>query len=137
MPAGKRASTYENPDYLKVASAFAEPTTSPIATADPENPGVQPRPAIGIQFVDIPEFPDLGTQVSQDVSSAIAGQMTVNEALDKGQELADDVAERYRRCRPGMSDGRTGPNGGAARRGRHGARPRLATGEHAAAARGA
>jgi sorbitol/mannitol transport system substrate-binding protein len=57
---------------------------------------VQPRPAPGIQFVGIPEFPDLGTRVSQDVSSAIAGRMTVQEALDRGQELADDVAARYR-----------------------------------------
>ena len=57
---------------------------------------MQPRPAIGIQFVDIPEFPDLGTQVSQDISSAIAGKMSVDDALDKGQGLADDVAERYR-----------------------------------------
>ena len=40
----------------------------------------------GIQFVGIPEFPDLGTQVSQDVSAAIAGQITVDEALDKGQQ---------------------------------------------------
>jgi sorbitol/mannitol transport system substrate-binding protein len=96
VPAGKRASTYENQQYLDVAAAFAEPTRSAIAAADPENPGVQPRPAIGIQFVDIPEFPDLGTQVSQDVSAAIAGQITVDEALDRGQELAEDVAERYK-----------------------------------------
>ena len=59
-----------------MASAFAEPTKAAIESADPENPGAQPRPAIGIQFVDIPEFPDLGTQVSQDVSSAIAGPRT-------------------------------------------------------------
>jgi sorbitol/mannitol transport system substrate-binding protein len=96
VPAGKRASTYENPEYLKVASAFAEPTRAAIQAADPTNPGVQPRPAIGIQFVDIPEFPDLGTQVSQDVSSAIAGKTTVADALKKGQELAEDVAERYK-----------------------------------------
>jgi len=95
VPAGKRASTYENQDYLKVASAFAEPTRDAISSADPRNPGVQPRPAIGIQFVDIPEFTDLGTQVSQYVSSAIAGQMSVEEALDRGQRLAEDVAERY------------------------------------------
>ncbi len=95
VPAGKRASTYENPKYLEVAGAFAEPTKEAIETADPENPGVQPRPAIGIQFVDIPEFPNLGTQVSQDVSAAIAGQTSVEEALDKGQQLAEDVAERY------------------------------------------
>jgi sorbitol/mannitol transport system substrate-binding protein len=96
VPAGKRASTYENPDYLKEASAFAGPTLAAIQSADPNNPGVQPRPAPGIQFVDIPEFPDLGTQVSQDVSSAIAGRMSVDEALKRGQQLADDVAQRYR-----------------------------------------
>jgi sorbitol/mannitol transport system substrate-binding protein len=96
VPAGKRASTYENPEYVKEAAAFAEPTRAAIEAADPRNPGVQPRPAIGIQFVDIPEFPDLGTQVSQDVSSAIAGKMSVDKALKRGQELADDVAERYR-----------------------------------------
>jgi len=96
VPAGKRASTYENPDYLAEASAFAAPTKAAIEAADPRNPGVQPRPAIGIQFVDIPEFPDLGTQVSQQISSAIAGQVSVEDALDRGQQLADDVAERYR-----------------------------------------
>jgi sorbitol/mannitol transport system substrate-binding protein len=96
VPAGKRASTYANPDYLKEAAAFAQPTEQAITSADPVNPGVQPRPAIGIQFIDIPEFTDLGTQVSQYVSSAIAGRMSVDEALERGQRLADDVAERYR-----------------------------------------
>jgi len=95
VPAGKRASTYENPEYLKEAGAFAEPTREAIESADPLDPGVQPRPAPGIQFMGIPEFPALATQVSQDVSSAIAGQMSVDEALDKGQGLAEDVAERY------------------------------------------
>jgi sorbitol/mannitol transport system substrate-binding protein len=96
VPAGKRTSTYSNPDYLAEASAFAEPTLAAIQAADPNDPGVQPRPAPGIQFIDIPEFPDLATQVSQDVSSAIAGRMTVDEALKRGQQLATDVAERYR-----------------------------------------
>jgi sorbitol/mannitol transport system substrate-binding protein len=96
VPAGKRASTYQIPEYVKDASAFAAPTQAAIESADPLNPGVQPRPATGIQFVDIPEFPGLGTQVSQDISSAIAGQISVDEALKRGQQLADDVAERYR-----------------------------------------
>ncbi|MBL7259242.1 ABC transporter substrate-binding protein [Paractinoplanes lichenicola] len=96
VPAGKRASTYENQDYLGVAASFAEPTKAAIESADPRNPGVQERPAIGIQFIDIPEFTDLGTQVSQYVSSAIAGQMSVDDALDRGQRLAEDVAERYK-----------------------------------------
>jgi sorbitol/mannitol transport system substrate-binding protein len=96
VPSGKRSSTYANPDYLKAAAAFAKPTQTAINAADPNNPGVQPRPAVGIQFVDIPEFPALGTQTSQYVSSAIAGRTTVKEALDKGQALAEKVAAKYK-----------------------------------------
>ena len=97
VPAGKRASTYSNADYLKEAGAFAEQTKNAISTADPDNPGVQPRPAPGIQFVGIPEFPDLGTQVSQYVSSAIAGQTSVDAALDQGQQLAEAVGNKYKK----------------------------------------
>jgi len=95
VPAGKRASTYENPQYLEAAAAFAEPTKMAITEADPTNPGVQPRPTVGIQFVGIPEFTALGTKVSQDISSAIAGQMSVTDALNRGQELATEVGVTY------------------------------------------
>ncbi len=97
VPAGKRSSTYSNADYVKSAEAFAPATKSAIESADPDNPGVQPRPAPGIQFVDIPEFPDLGTKVSQYVSSAIAGQGSVDSALDQGQALAEAVAKKYKK----------------------------------------
>ncbi len=98
VPAGKRSSTYEIPEYVAEAKAFAEPTQAAIESADPKNPGVQPRPAQGIQFVGIPEFPDLGTQVSQDISAAIAGQVTVDEALNKGQQLAEStVTAKYKK----------------------------------------
>ena len=96
VPAGKRASTYDNPQYQAEAKAFYAATKSSIESANPSNPGVQPRPAPGIQFVGIPEFVDLGTAVSQEVSSAIAGKTTVKEALDKGQGLAEKVAEKYK-----------------------------------------
>jgi sorbitol/mannitol transport system substrate-binding protein len=96
VPAGKRASTYQNPEYLQEAGAFAQPTLEAILNADPNDPGVQPRPAPGIQFVGIPEFPNLGTQASQEVSSAIAGKTSVDAALERGQQLAEDVAEQYR-----------------------------------------
>ena len=95
VPAGKRKSTYENPQYQK-AAAFYKPTLDSIAAADPRDPGVQPRPTVGIQFVDIPEFTKLGTDVSQLVSSAIAGKTSVPEALDKGQQMAEEVAKNYR-----------------------------------------
>jgi len=98
LPAGKRSSTYEIPEYAQQAAAFAGPTQAAIEAADPKNPGVQPRPAQGIQFVGIPEFPDLGTQVSQDISAAIAGQITVDDALNKGQQLAEStVTSKYKK----------------------------------------
>ncbi|MBM9624517.1 ABC transporter substrate-binding protein [Streptomyces zhihengii] len=96
VPAGKRASTYRNTDYLAESAAFAEVTEKAIAAADPVNPGTQPRPAPGIQFVGIPEFTDLGTKVSQEISAAIAGRQTVDEALKKSQALAEKIAEEYR-----------------------------------------
>ena len=96
VPAGKRASTYSNADYLKAAKAFADATKTAIESADPTNPGVQPRPTIGIQFVDIPEFSALGTSVSQDISSAIAGKKSVSAALKNGQSLAEAVAKKYK-----------------------------------------
>jgi sorbitol/mannitol transport system substrate-binding protein len=89
IPAGKRASTYENAEYKKAAGAFADPTLEAIKNADPTNPGVQPRPTVGIQFVDVPEFTDVGQKVSQDVSAVIAGQKTVDEALNAGQTYAE------------------------------------------------
>ena len=42
VPAGKRASTYENADYQESAAAFYEQTLASINAADPTNPGVQP-----------------------------------------------------------------------------------------------
>ncbi|WP_399429469.1 ABC transporter substrate-binding protein [Streptomyces sp. WAC 06783] len=95
VPAGKRASTYRDPDYLRQSGAFAAATKNAITSARPDAPGVQPRPAPGIQFVGIPEFSDLGTKVSHEVSSAIAGRQSVSEALDKSQRLAEEVARAY------------------------------------------
>ncbi|MFE4410009.1 ABC transporter substrate-binding protein [Streptomyces sp. NPDC056821] len=95
VPAGKRASTYDIPQYRKEAAAFADVTRDAIANAKPEDPGVQPRPAPGIQFVGIPEFTDLGTKVSQEISSAIAGRQSVDSALKKAQKLAEAVAQKY------------------------------------------
>jgi sorbitol/mannitol transport system substrate-binding protein len=95
VPAGKRKSTYENQNYLKVASAFAKPTETAIENADPKNAGAQKRPVPGIQFMDFPEFAAMATTVSQYISTAIAGQMSVDTALKKGQSVAQRVGKDY------------------------------------------
>ena len=96
VPAGKRLSTYDNPQYVKASSAFAGPTRSAIQSADPTNAGVQPRPVPGIQFMDFPEFSALATTVSQYVSTAIAGQLSVQSALQEGQKVAMRATKTYR-----------------------------------------
>ncbi|HEX6380795.1 MAG TPA: sugar ABC transporter substrate-binding protein [Acidimicrobiia bacterium] len=96
VPAGKRESTYAIPEYKEAAASFGEMTLRAIEEADPADPGVQPRPTVGVQYVAIPEFQDLATKVSQDIAAAIAGRGTVQEALENGQRLAEEVAANYR-----------------------------------------
>ncbi|MGW7528149.1 ABC transporter substrate-binding protein [Streptomyces sp. NPDC054783] len=95
VPAGKRASTYTNADYRASAAAFQDMTKQAIESARPGDPGVQPRPAPGIQFVDIPEFTDLGTKVSQEISAAVAGRQSVDSALKNSQALAEKISKEY------------------------------------------
>ncbi|HET8718073.1 MAG TPA: sugar ABC transporter substrate-binding protein [Nocardioidaceae bacterium] len=95
VPAGKRESTYEIPEYKDAAAAFGQMTLRSIQEAKPNDPGVQPRPTVGVQFVAIPEFQDLGTKVSQNIAAVMAGNGTVKEALDKGQQLAEEIAAKY------------------------------------------
>jgi sorbitol/mannitol transport system substrate-binding protein len=96
---GSRLSTYELPQYRRAAAAFAGPTLESIEAVNVRQPGRYPQPWIGVQYVSIPEFQDLGTKVSQEISAAIAGQQTVDEALQKAQRYAQDTATEggYRR----------------------------------------
>jgi sorbitol/mannitol transport system substrate-binding protein len=96
VPSGKRTSTYSNPDYQKAAGAFADITLKSIQGADPSTPGVQPRPTVGVQYVAIPEFTDVATKVTQDISAAIAGDGDVSSALQNGQQLAQTAADKYK-----------------------------------------
>lgn len=97
VPPGSRYSTYEIPEYRAISEAYAEPTLTAMNNATQENTMVRPVPYEGIQFVAIPEFQDLGTRVGQQISAAIAGQITVEEALRQSQSYAEDVAAVYQR----------------------------------------
>ncbi|MFG1603094.1 hypothetical protein [Actinoplanes sp. NPDC049265] len=61
-------------------------------------PGVEPgrAAAAGARFVAIPGFTDLGTKVSQEISAALTGPTTVDQALDDGQKLAEAVAAKHK-----------------------------------------
>jgi sorbitol/mannitol transport system substrate-binding protein len=91
VPPGARTSLYENPEYQKVP--FAQMTLDSINAADPSNPTVKPVPYVGIQFVAIPEFAGIATEVSQEFSAAYAGQQSVEEALEKAQAITNEAME--------------------------------------------
>jgi sorbitol/mannitol transport system substrate-binding protein len=95
VPPGSRYSTYANPDYQKAAASFAKPTLDEINSVNVKQPGTKPQPYVGVQYVGIPEFEDLGTRVSQEITSAIAGQQSVDSALNKAQGYAETVGKTY------------------------------------------
>ena len=95
VPPGSRLSTYAIPQYKDAAKAFGQVTLDSIEGADPAKPTVQPVPYTGVQFLAIPEFQDLGTRVSQQISAAIAGQKSVAEALEQSQKYAEVVGRTY------------------------------------------
>jgi sorbitol/mannitol transport system substrate-binding protein len=97
LPPGSRLSTYANPQYRQAAKAFAQPTLRAIEAADPTHPTVQPVPYTGVQFLDIPEFQDLGTRVSQQITGAIAGLESLKSALSTSQGYAQTVGDGYRK----------------------------------------
>ncbi|CDM59358.1 MULTISPECIES: ABC transporter substrate-binding protein [Rhizobium] len=85
-PPGTRSSLYANADYQK-AAPFAKMTIDSINAADPTKPTVKPVPYVGVQFVAIPEFQGIGTAVGQQFSAALAGQVSVDQALQSAQQL--------------------------------------------------
>jgi sorbitol/mannitol transport system substrate-binding protein len=93
VPPGSRLSTYQIPEYKQAAAAFAEPTLTSIQGVNVKQPGLFPQPWVGVQYVTIPEFQDLGTKVSQEISAAIAGRQSVDAALDKAQKYAEETAK--------------------------------------------
>jgi sorbitol/mannitol transport system substrate-binding protein len=85
VPPGTRTSLYENADY-QAAAPFAKMTLDSINSANPSEPTVDPVPYVGVQFVAIPEFAGIATNVGQLFSAALAGQMSAADALAQAQE---------------------------------------------------
>ncbi|KWK99410.1 sugar ABC transporter substrate-binding protein [Burkholderia ubonensis] len=88
VPPGTRTSTYQRAEY-KVAAPFSEFVLKAIETADPNDPSARKVPYTGVQYVGIPEFQSFGTVVGQSIAGAVAGQLTVDQALAAGQAAAD------------------------------------------------
>ena len=88
VPTGTRQSTYDNPNFQE-AAVFAEAELKAILSADPANSTQNPSPYVGVQFAAIPEFQAIGTAVGQQMTAALAGEISVEEALEAAQTAAD------------------------------------------------
>jgi len=90
VPTGTRKSTYANPEFQKVAR-FAAAELKAIDSANP-NPGentLPKSPYAGVQYAAIPEFQAIGVGVGQQMSAALAGKVSVEQALKTSQTLAE------------------------------------------------
>jgi sorbitol/mannitol transport system substrate-binding protein len=85
VPPGTRISTYTNPNYKKAAGAFEGIVLKSMLTADPTHATLQKVPYVGVQYVGIPEFQNIGTLVTQNLAAAVAGSTSVDSALSRSQ----------------------------------------------------
>lgn len=88
VPTGTRASTYAYPEFQKVAG-FADAELAAIESAAPQATDL--KPYVGVQFAAIPEFPEVGSAVAQEMAAALSGAKTVDEALEASQAAADAI----------------------------------------------
>ena len=88
VPTGTRKSTYATPEFQKAAK-FAAAEGKAITTARPNQSTLHPAPYVGVQFAAIPEFQAIGSAVGQQMSAALLGKVTVDQALEASQQAAD------------------------------------------------
>lgn len=93
VPPGTRESTYENEQYTE-AAPFADFVLKAIQDADPTDSTLEPNPYVGVQFVGIPEFQSIGTQVGQTIAAALTGDTTVEQALESAQRATERTMQR-------------------------------------------
>ena len=93
VPTGTRQSTYDNSKFRN-AAVFADAELKAILSANPQNSTLLPTPYTGVQFAAIPEFQNIGIAVGQQMSAALAGKISIKEALAKSQKAADRAMKK-------------------------------------------
>ena len=88
VPTGQRASTYAIPEF-QAAAGFAAAEMAAIDSAAPQASDI--KPYVGVQFAAIPEFPQVGSAVAQEMAAALSGAKSVDEALAASQAAADAI----------------------------------------------
>ena len=90
VPTGQRASTYALPEF-QAAAGFASAEMAAIDSAAPAATDI--KPYVGVQFAAIPEFPEVGSAVAQEMAAALSGAKSVEDALAAAQAAAVSIME--------------------------------------------
>lgn len=93
VPPGARTSTYAIPEYAEAAAAYAPITLEVMSAVNPVQPGVNPQPWVGVQYVAIPEFQDVGNQCAQLMADYIADRTSIDDALAQCQSIAQAAGD--------------------------------------------
>jgi len=93
VPPGSRTSTYEIPEYMEAVASFGPQTLEALSTLNIIDPGVSPRPYVGGGWLALPEGQDIATKFAQEISAALVGSATVDEALEKANAMANQAAK--------------------------------------------
>jgi len=96
VPTGTRASTYAIPEFQEIAD-FASAEKIAIESALPG--ATNRKPYLGIQFVSIPEFPEVGTALGQELAAALSGTQTVEQAMASAQAAVDKIMRNAGYCK--------------------------------------
>lgn len=90
VPTGTRVSTYAYPEFQAVAGFSA----AELAAIESAAPGATDlKPYVGVQFAAIPEFPEVGSAVAEEMAAALSGAKSVDEALAAAQAAAAAIMD--------------------------------------------
>jgi sorbitol/mannitol transport system substrate-binding protein len=90
-PPASRSSTYKLAAYKK--APYAAMTLKTLESTDFTHPTMEPVPYVGLQYIAIPEFADMGTQMTQWLADYVVDKISLDEAISKTNDLFNQVAE--------------------------------------------
>ncbi len=91
-PPASRESTYKIPAYAKLP--YASWTLKALQAVDFNHPTLKPVPYAGIQYIAIPEFPNIGTEMTQNLADYVVGKLTLDQAIAKTQKEFNQMAKQ-------------------------------------------
>ncbi len=90
-PPASRSSTYSLDAYKN--APYAAATLKALESTDFTKPTLDPVPYVGLQYVAMPEFADWGTKMTEYLAAYVTDKMTLDEAIKKTNDLANQVAK--------------------------------------------